>query len=129
MCLIRGPVKAKQQFKLDKNSIFCFEKSLFPGKKNSLCQNIILNKNCHFYFAETWFSTVNASFCLNEPHFWFKMLFWILNIAILKEKCNFHSGQWISDKFPLGQYQFCYDWTAHPSINGLANSWLTYVSR
>ena len=93
MCLIRGPVKAKQQFKLDKNSIFVLKNHYFQEKKNSLGQNIILNKNCHFYFAETWFSTVNASFCLNEPHFRFKMLFWILNMAILKEKCNFHSGQ------------------------------------
>ena len=51
------------------------------------------NKNCNFYFAQTWFSTINAGFILNKLQVWFKMLFWILKIAVFKANCNFHFGQ------------------------------------
>ena len=40
MCLLRGPVKAKQQFKLDKNSIF-----------------VLKNHYFQIHFAKTSFST------------------------------------------------------------------------
>ena len=55
MCLIRGPVKAKQQFKLDKNSIFVLKNHYFQEKK--------------IHFAKTSFSTRIVIFILLKLDF------------------------------------------------------------
>ena len=82
-----GPFGATNQSTFHINSILVFLKSVFSTWKYfSFRQNIIFNHNRHFHFAETWFSTVNASFILNKLHFWLKMLFWFWKIAIFKQK-------------------------------------------